>query len=382
MTDPSLAGLPRAAALVARLCAIPSPSRNEGDVAAAVLDELAQLGASVEQDDAAQALPAGCNNIVARFEPTVTGGTPICFCAHLDTVPNNGPIDVVLRDGFLTNSHDDILGGDNKAAVGAILEAVRRVIAHDIPHAGIEVLFTPCEEIGLRGAAHFDPSRLRSSLVFVFDHTGPLGGIVTAAPSLRKIAATFVGRTSHAGIAPENGRSAIVAAARAVSRMPHGRLDDGSTVNVGTVAGGTATNVVAERCDVLAEARSLDEATLSQCVMDMLDAFTWAATETEVDCQVDVVHEFTGYRLSSQAPEVMLARSALEACGFEPTEVTTGGGSDTNAFIDNGLASVNLCNDMIDVHTGSERIAVASIESTVDLVLALIEQARGASSNE
>ncbi len=280
-----------------------------------------------------------------------------------------------LVDGFLTNHRSDILGGDNKAAVASVLEAVRRIVTDGRPHAGIEVVLTPCEEIGLRGAARLDPASLASRMAFVFDHTGPIGGVICAAPSLRKIDATFVGRTAHAGIVPEQGRSAIEAATRAISRMPLGRIDAVTTANVGTIAGGTATNVVAERCSIAAEARSLDERALSQQVMAMLDALTWAATEAEVDLESRVVNEFTGYRLTERDAQVKLARAALEACGYQPSMVETGGGSDTNAFLVNGLASVNLCNDMVDVHTADERIAVTSLERTVDVALALVATA-------
>lgn len=376
MTAAALAALPPAAALMVQLCEIASPSRHEREVAAFAIDFLRELGAEIIEDDAAAALPAGCNNIVARFAPTAPGGTPIALCAHLDTVPNSGPIEVVVEDGFLTNRHDDILGGDNKSAVAAVLDAVRQIVRDGHPHAGIEVVLTPCEEIGLQGAAHFDPARLTARMAFVFDHTEALGGIVMAAPSLRRITATFVGRTAHAGIAPEAGRSAVVAAARAIGRMPLGRIDATTTANVGTVAGGTATNVVAERCTVTAEARSLDDVVLARQVMEMLDALTWAATESEVDLETQVVNEFTGYRLSASDPQVRLARTALTACGHAPYEVVTGGGADTNAFLKNGLASVNLCNEMVAVHTGDERIAIASVEATVGVALALVVAAR------
>ena len=376
MSPEQLADLPPVAQLFVRLCEIPSPSRHEQAIAEVVRHELVAIGASVTEDAVAADIPAGCGNILARFAATVEGGTPIALCAHLDTVPNSGPIEVKLVDGFLTNHHADILGGDNKSAVAAVIEAVRRIVDEDRPHAGIDVILTPCEEIGLQGAARFDPSSTQAAMVFVFDHTGPIGGIVVAAPSLRKIDATFVGRTAHAGIVPEQGRSAIEAAARAVSRMPLGRIDAVTTANVGTVHGGTATNVVAERCTVTAEARSLDEKALAQQVMAMLDALTWAATEAEVDLESRVVNEFTGYRLSDRDPQVRVARQALEACGLEVSLVETGGGADTTAFLRNGLASVNLCNDMIDVHTPAERIAIESLERTVDVALALVETAR------
>jgi tripeptide aminopeptidase len=240
----------------------------------------------------------------------------------------------------------------------------------------VDLILTPCEEIGLRGAALLDPTTTQATMAFVFDHTGPIGGIVTQAPSLRKINATFVGRTAHAGIVPEQGRSAIEAATRAISRMPLGRIDPVTTANIGTIEGGTATNVVAERCSITAEARSLDEDALARQVMAMLDAMTWAATEGEVDLESRVVNEFTGYRLSDKEPQVRLARAALQQIGAEVSLVQTGGGSDTNAFLLNGLASVNLCNDMVDVHTADERIAVTSLERTVSLALALVETAR------
>ena len=376
MSPEQLAALPPVAQLFVRLCEIPSPSRDEQAIAEVVRQELRALGAHVTEDGAAADIPAGCGNIVARFPATVEGGTPIGLCAHLDTVPNNGPIEVKLVDGLLTNHRSDILGGDNKSAVAAVIEALRRIVAEGRPHAGIDVILTPCEEIGLQGAKRFDPLATQAKIAFVFDHTGPIGGIVTAAPSLRKIHATFVGRTAHAGIVPEQGRSAIEAAARAISRMPLGRIDPVTTANVGTVRGGTATNVVAERCTITAEARSLDEKVLAQQVMAMLDAMTWAATEAEVDLESRVVNEFTGYRLADRDSQIDLARQALQTCGYEPYLVETGGGSDTNAFLLNGLASVNLCNDMIDVHTPDECIAVESLERTVDVALALVDNAR------
>ena len=376
MSPEQLAELPAVAQLFVRLCEIPSPSGREQALADVVRQEFRGLGARVTEDGAATEIPAGCGNIVAHFAATAEGGTPIALCAHLDTVPNSGPIEVKLVDGYLTNHHADILGGDNKSAVAAVTEALRRIVAENRPHAGIDVILTPCEEIGLQGASRLDPSSTQAKVAFVFDHTGPIGGIVTAAPSLRKITATFVGRTAHAGIVPEQGRSAIEAASRAISRMPLGRIDPVTTANVGTVHGGTATNVVAERCTITAEARSLDDKVLAQQVMAMLDAMTWAATEAEVDLESRVVNEFTGYRLSERDFQVRLARLALEACGYTPSLVQTGGGSDTNAFLRNGFASVNLCNDMVDVHTPNERIAVESLEKTVDLALALVETAR------
>lgn len=382
MTPGTLDRLPEVARLMARLCEIPSVSREEAAVAEVVRAELRAMGAEITEDDAGRDIPAGCGNIVARFAPTAPG-VPVMFGAHLDTVPQSGPIEVVLDgDGTLTNRHAAILGGDNKSAVATLLTAMRRVVGEGKPHAGIELLFTPCEEIGLQGATRFDPSRLAARMGFIYDHTGDVGGIVRSAPSLRKIEATFVGRPAHAGLEPERGRSAILAASQAISRMPLGRMDPGTTANIGTVHGGTATNVVAERCTITAECRSRDERSLSGQLTAMLDALTWAATECEVDLETRIHNEFTGYRLSESDPQVELAMRALRASGHEPYAVDTGGGSDVNALLSNGFPAVNLCNAMVDVHTDRESIAVADLERMVEVTLKIVEEALGAGGSE
>ena len=344
MTDEERAGLPEVARLMARLCEIPSPSRDEGAVAEVVRAELRALGAELSEDDAAAALPAGCGNIVARFAPTAEGGTPIMLAAHLDTVPAVAPIEVTLVDGQLTNRNAAILGGDDKSAVAALIVAMRRVRDEGIPHAGVELVMTPCEEIGLRGAAHFDPSTLRARMGFVFDHTGELGGIVGSAPSLRRLEATFVGRPAHAGIVPEDGRSAIEAAARAVARMPLGRIDAETTANIGTIAGGTATNVVPSAArsppSAAAAASARWPRSSRRCSTRSPGRRARARSTWRRWCE----EEFTGYRLTERDPQVALAMRALSACGYAPRLVPTGGGSDVNAFLRNGFPAVNLCN--------------------------------------
>ena len=360
---------------MAELCEIPSPSRQEGAVAAVVRERLAALGAIVTEDDAAGAIGCGCGNIVARFEPTAPG-TPVMFGAHLDTVPQDGPIEVILDDdGMLRNRLPTILGGDNKSAVATLLTATAEILGSGRPHAGIELLFTPCEEIGLLGAAHFDPSRLRASFGFVFDHTGPVGDVVGSAPTLQKLLATFVGVPAHAGISPEDGRSAIDAAARAIGAVPLGRIDAQTTANIGTIAGGTATNVVSERCEITAEARSRDPQLLAAQVEAMIDGFTLAATQGEVDLELALRTEFHGYVLRERDPQVAFAFDALRVCGYQPKLVLSGGGSDANALLTNGFAAVNLCNGMVAPHTSNERIAADDLDRMVAVVIALTDRA-------
>jgi tripeptide aminopeptidase len=370
--SPGRSELPEAARLLIELCEIPSPSRHEGDIAARLRRELEDIGCTVTEDDAATAVGAGCGNIVGSLAATAPG-TPIVLCAHLDTVPVAGPIEVDIDDrGIMTNRHAAILGGDDKAAIAAMITGVREVLRDGTPHAGIELLLTPCEEIGLLGAHHFDPGTLSGTVAFIYDHAGPVGNIITSAPWHKRVTARFVGTAAHAGMEPEKGSSAIAAAARAIASMPLGRIDADTTANVGIIRGGQATNVVAPDCEVVAEARSRSLDALGAQVTAMVDALTEAAIGggCDLECRVDT--QYVGYDLSGGDPQVRMAEEALRAVGIVPVHVPGGGGSDANALLRNGFPAVNLCNAMFDVHTATESIAVRDLETMVAVTRALI----------
>jgi tripeptide aminopeptidase len=369
---------PEVLTLFAELAAIASPPGEERAVADAVVRYLRDLGLEVAEDDAGERIGSTMGNLLARLQPTADGGIPIFLCAHLDTVPPSGPIAPVVEEGFVRNAAGTILGADNKAAVAAMLEAARTLLAENRPHAGVELLFTPKEEVGLVGAYAFDHQRLRARVGYVYDMAAPIGTIILAAPSARKLTIRFHGRAAHSGMYPEEGRSAIAAAARAVTDMPLGRLDEETTANVGTIRGGTARNIVPEWCELEAEARSLDESKVADVVQEMLDACTFAAGVAECEVETEVQGDYRAYRFSRGDLPVRLAAAALERCGFEPRYETTGGAADANVFNERGLACVNLANGMADIHTPDERIAVDDLTSMVEVTLALVEAARDA----
>ena len=185
--------------------------------------------------------------------------------------------------------------------------------AHSPPPVGLEILFTVAEEDGLRGAKELDPGSLRSPFGFVLDHASPIGEVITAAPTYKRLVADFQGTEAHSGIRPEDGRSAIAAAAAAIAAMRLGRLDPETTANVGVISGGTASNVVPGHCRVDGEARSLDDEQASETIGAMVDACTWAASEHECDVDIELDEMFRGYRLPSSAASVRVARGALRA---------------------------------------------------------------------
>jgi tripeptide aminopeptidase len=355
--------------LLLELAALPTPSGEERAAADVVIRYLRGLGLEPDEDE--------FGNVYARLEPTAAG-TPLFFCAHLDTVPPSGELRPVVEDGLIRNAGGTILGADNKAAVVQMLEGVRRVLAENVAHSGIELLFTREEEIGLLGAAAFDHTRLQAQLGFVYDQEGPIGEIILGAPFAQGLEITFLGRAAHAGMAPEEGRSAIQAAAKAIADLRLGRVDEETTANVGVIRGGTAGNIVPDSCTFLAEARSQSEGKLGDLVQEMLDACAFAASETECELQSESRKSYRGYRFAKSDDVVRLADDGLRRCGFEARYGLSGGAADANVFNERGLRCLNLTHGVHDFHSPDERIAVTDLEAMVGVTVALVEGARAA----
>lgn len=364
--------------LFVELCALPSPSGKERAVTDRVTAYLDDLGLEWDEDDAAAKLDGDAGNVYCRIPPTNgSAGAPIFLCAHTDTVPPEAAIEpVVGEDGVIRNAAGTILGSDNKAAIVVMLEAVRRVLDEGREHAGIELVFTPQEEVSLRGADAFDHTRLHATTGYVYDQAAPIGEIVLGSPHARLLEFRFRGTAAHAGMCPEDGRSAIAAASRAIADFRLGRVDEETSANVGVISGGTARNVVPEWCTFSGEVRSHDERKAIELAREMVESAAFAASLADCEVESEVRPSFPGYRFREDDPCVRLAAAALERTGYTPSYALSGGGADANVFNARGLRCVNLANGMTDIHTPDERIAVADLEGMVEVTLALIDVAR------
>ncbi len=363
----------------AALCAIPSVTGDERACADWISGQLRAMGLEVSEDLAGQSLGGNAGNLLARIPGT--GNRMLLLCAHMDTVPLSAELEPVREAGGWTNAGDGILGADNKSAVAALVELARILCAAPAPpNVGVELLFTVAEETGLQGASQFDASQLQSGFGYVFDHASPWGEIIAASPTHVRLDAEFRGCAAHAGMAPEQGVSAVMAAARGVAALPQGRLDPQTTANVGVIHGGVATNVVADRCSVAAELRSVDEQRVQELVTQALDALQDAADSGGCDLDVSVERLFSGYRLDAREPSVALAERALRRLGLNPRMVSTGGGSDANALRAMGFQCTNIANGTERPHERTERVSDEALETGLAMLLALIEEAADAPS--
>jgi tripeptide aminopeptidase len=355
------------------LCELESPSRRERPVADYLIAEVEALGLEVHEDDSGVETGSDAGNLIVNVPGSGTSRT-ILLDAHMDTVPLEAPVEVVREDGYFTNRHPAILGADNKVAVACLLQVARRLVRAPIP-IDVELLFTTCEERAVAGASALDTTLINAEFAFVFDRAAPIGEIVVAAPDYYRIAAEFIGSAAHAGTRPEKGRSAIEAAANALSELRLGRVSSQMTANAGRIEGGTAANVVADRCAVQLEARSLDPECGRNLVAEIVETMHRAAQGSGCDVEVDPERKFAAYRLDESSPPVVLASQALEALGHEPRLVDARGGSDANALVAAGIPSANVANGSIRDHEPDEAVSVKALETALDVVFEIVARA-------
>ena len=215
--DEALEG--RRLAALSPTCARSTAPRARARRGRRVRAELGSLGLDVEEDDAGTAIGGDCGNLLARIPGPTSRRRTVLLCAHLDTVPALAPLEPTLTDGYWENAGQGILGADNKAAVAVLLILARRLV-EQAARARSSCCSPSPRRSALQGSAAFDRSRLRSEFGFVFDHATAdrrrRDGIADALPDRGD---SSPAAAAHAGLEPERGRSAVLAAARAVAAL-------------------------------------------------------------------------------------------------------------------------------------------------------------------
>lgn len=360
------------------LVRISSPSRREGEVARWLTATLQGMGVRVDVDDAGAKIGGDTGNLFAQLPGTVPDAPALLLCAHMDTVVPCERITPVRDGDVIRTDGTSVLGGDDKAGVAAILEAVRIVHERGIPHGPIDVLFTVCEEQGLFGAKHFDVGRLRARSGVVLDCDG-VDELIVQGPAANKVLFTVHGLEAHAGLCPEQGISAIKVAGEAIAAMRVGRIDEETTANLGTIQGGLASNIVPNQVVVRGETRSRSDVKLRQQTDHMIECFEKAAGRYRVTVEgrehaarveVKVNQDYERLNVPVDSGIVRLVRRAVESRGRALTVRATGVGCDANIFNGrHGLEVANLGCGMRQIHTVHEWIAIQDLEATASTLV-------------
>jgi tripeptide aminopeptidase len=350
---------------------IDSLTKSEGEFARFIAEELKAVGAEVYVDDAGEKVGSDTGNLIAKVKGSLDR-QPILFSCHMDTVIPGKGIKPIIKDEVIYSDGTTILGGDNKAGIAAVVEALRLMKENNIDHGPIEIVFSIAEEGGLFGAKNLDYSKLESKLGFVLDSGGDPGQIVVKGPAQDKIDVTIIGKPAHAGVCPEEGISAIQVAASAINRMKLLRIDEETTANIGSINGGGATNIVCPEIIVKAEARSLSSEKLDAQTAHMVECFEKAAEEFGAKVKVETQRAYGPFVIDESDEIVSMVKRACENIGLKPFTSSTGGGSDTNVLNGNGIKAVNLGIGERKPHTLEEHMRIEDLVNTARLVLEII----------
>ena len=356
------------------LVQIDSETKFETEIAKVLKQKFSDLGLEVFEDDTTSVTGHGAGNLVCTLPATKEGVDPIYFTCHMDTVTPAKGVKPSIKDGYVVTDGTTILGADDKTGISVMLETIRLLKEQNLPHGLIQFVITVGEESGLVGAKALDPSLMKAKYGYALDSDGLVGNVVVAAPTQAKVKTVIYGKTAHAGVAPEKGISAITIAAKSIAKMPLGRIDHETTANIGRFEGGQATNIVCDRVDILAEARSLIPEKMQTQVGKMKEAFETVAAEMGGRAEVDVEVMYPGFKFGEGDLVVEIARKAAAKIGRSCELQHSGGGSDANVIAGFGIPTVNLAVGYEEIHTTNERMPLEELYKLAEMTLAIIDE--------
>ena len=355
------------------LVAIDSVSFSERQMADCLTEKLRSLGFTVTEDEAGKTYGGNAGNLYGFLKGALPG-EPVLLSAHMDTVqPGIGKKAVFTEDGTIISQGDTVLGADDLAGIVEILEAVRFLQRNSIPHRDVEILFPIGEEFYVKGTNVFEFERIRAKEAYVLDMSGKIGRAAIQAPSILSFEVKIQGKAAHAGFEPQRGIHAISIMSKAISKIPQGRREDGTTFNIGTISGGEAVNIVPEICRCTGEVRSYDHQAAMACIEQTKQIFMESSCEVGALCAFDYSVDAVAYQIDRDASVVKRFERSCKALGIEPELVTTFGGSDNNNFVRHGIQGIVLSCGMFQVHSTKEYALVEELKKGAALVAELIK---------
>ena len=366
--------------LLERLVRIETPSRD-GPRLRALADvveaEASQRGGRVERLDAG----ALGDHVSVRFWENAENGpangaepAPLLVLGHLDTVH---PVGTLERIPFGVDDEGCLRGPgvyDMKGGVVAALDAVRRMREDGTPPAGpLHLLLTCDEEIGSASSRELIESAAREArATLVLEPCVPGGLAKVARKGVAGYDVVVHGRPAHAGIEPEAGASAIHALARLVGQLTAtAHPEQGTTVNIGRIEGGSASNVVAERAWAEVDVRFWTRAEAER-----VDAVVRGLGVEDPRCRVEVTGGVNRHALEeTEASRALFERARAEAAsiGFDLAGGRTGGASDGNFASAVGCPTLDgLGPDGGGAHSMDEHVRMDVLPARLDLITRLM----------
>ena len=335
---------------------IPSESGDEARFLDYLLEVFKGMGGQAQKD--------GYGNLVAKFPAKGCQATePILLSCHGDTVQPGQGIEPVLEDGIIRSKGETILGADDKAGIAEMLEAIRTATVHP----PLEIAISRQEEVGLFGVKNLDYSLLTAKKGYLLDND-TLDTIIIGGPSYFAMDVEITGKAAHAGMEPEKGINAIVAAARAIAKLNLGRLDPETTANVGVIKGGLIRNGVPDKASFLAECRSLNHDKAQTVADEMERIIQEEVTAAGAQVEIQTNNLCKAVDIPEEAFTVRTAKAALKTVGIDAKATFMTGFTDASIYNNMGIEMAVVGIGAQNEHSTDECIAVADMEKAVAMI--------------
>jgi len=350
---------------------IDSETLNEGVFQKHIEKILIEIGFDIFPDETGKKINSNGNNIIARRKGEITGSM-LGFCAHLDTVSPGNNIQPFIKNDVIYSKGNTILGADDKAGIAIIVEILRSAIEQDVDLGPIELFFSIAEENGIKGSRYFSSDVIKSKVYYILDGTGDPGEIIIQGPGTNLLDVTVKGEPAHAGLCPEKGISAIEVVSEAISKMSLGRNSELTTSNIGTIHGGTATNIVCPEVQITAEIRSLSEDELKNQTDHICHVIKETCLKKCADYSITLDNPYQSFEVKKDDPFLLYTKEVITNLNLSYNAISTGGGSDANNLFKNGITPIILGIGIKDCHTTEEHIATENLELSAKMCYELM----------
>ena len=271
-------------------------SGNERPIAVYIKSFLTELGYQVSEDNSRKFTKSNTGNLICK----IGNGGNFVILSHMDTArPTENVRPIILEDKIIS-SGDTVLGVDNRAGVSALLYTLEKISKEKIPVKDFTVAFTTCEETTLLGSKNLG---INGAIKhgFIFDSGYRPGNFIYSACGAIGLKIKIIGRASHSGIAPEKGINSMQVAAKAISQLPLGRIDEETTMNIGILKSGSAVNVIPELTEIEGEIRSFDPKKAEENFNLLVNIFKGEAEKVNAKIEIDYFWDFVPYTISESS---------------------------------------------------------------------------------
>lgn len=344
-------------------------SGNEKALADFIKSFLSKYNYEIIIDDSNTYSLSNTGNLICK----VGDGGDFVLTSHMDTARPTANLKPKVLDDKIVSSGDTVLGVDNRAGVSVLLYLLERIAIEKIPVKNFTVAFTTCEETTLYGSKYIGLNG-KIKYGYVFDSGYRPGNFIYSACGALGFKIKIIGKASHSGISPEKGINSLQIAARAISNLPLGRIDEESTMNIGTLKGGSAVNVIPETTEIEGEIRSFDVNKVDAYFKLTVDAFRKEAESFGGKIEIESNWDFKPYTVSENSPVFNEIVRVLKNVGLTPVPKISLGGSDANSLNEKGIESVNLGIGAQNPHSNDEFIYIEDLVKSAEIALELVKK--------